>query len=179
MKSLYFILLVSISVLFFSCSAKKVNENQLVERKGIAYEINSEKPFTGVSAGEDFVHSIKYEINYTEGKINGKFTLWYINGQLKEESSYLNGELNGKKVTWYENGQKEKEINYVNGKKEGKAFTWYKNGQQETEMELSNNIPNGKFIVWYENGQKQAEGEYVKGNEQNIKQWYPNGIRYR
>ena len=43
-------------------------------------------------------------------------TLWYENGQVKEEVNYKDGKLDGKSTSWFENGQIEGEVNYKDGK---------------------------------------------------------------
>jgi len=56
-----------------------------------------------------------YEINYKDGREDGKWTWWYEDGQIKEERNYKDGHFDGKWVEWDENGQKEDERNFQNG----------------------------------------------------------------
>ncbi len=63
-------------------------ETEGQERNGLVYLPNQEEPFTGKNL-------CKYE-----------------NGQNKVEGNYKDGKLDGKWTFWYENGQKQSEVNY-------------------------------------------------------------------
>ncbi len=93
---------------------------------------------------------IESEINYKDGKKDGKFTAWHENGQIEAEGNYKDGKEHGKFTWWYENGQIEVEGNYKDGKEHGK-FTW-----------------------WYENGQKRTEGNYKDGKYECKNVWCGN-----
>jgi hypothetical protein len=80
--------------------------DQLVERQGLYYEINSETPFMGLLRDV------------------------YPNGQKKREGNFVRGVLDGGMTAWYENGQKKYEGNFVNGKADGLVTIWYDNGQK-------------------------------------------------
>ncbi len=98
-------------------------------KDGIAYEINTGKPFTGELLEKHKNGKKESEINYKDGKLHGLFTGWYENGQKRFEIKYKNGKKQGVKTWWYKNGKKEFEINYENDKKHGPAINWNKNGQ--------------------------------------------------
>ena len=97
-----------ISLLLIVGCAKPINENSLVDRNGVKYQQDSQNPYLG-------------EV----------FDL-YNNGNNKLEGSYKN-KKNGKWTVWYENGQKWSEITYKNGKEDGKWTYWYANGQMASE----------------------------------------------
>ncbi len=80
--------------------------DQLVERQGLYYEINSETPFMGLLRDV------------------------YPNGQKKREGNFVRGVLDGAMTAWYENGQKKYEGNFVNGKEEGLRIHWDKDGNE-------------------------------------------------
>jgi antitoxin component YwqK of YwqJK toxin-antitoxin module len=61
---------------------REVEAENLLERGGLKYEVNSEQPFTGTA------------ISY------------YENGQKYREGELRNGNLHGEVTEWYENGQK-------------------------------------------------------------------------
>ena len=61
---------------------------------------------------------------------------------------YKDGKLNGKFTYWYENGQKMFEVNFIDGKYDGKVTQWYENGQIEREwnlMRMANLLAGGVF----------------------------------
>ncbi len=75
-------------VLMISCS-KEVPSDQLLERNGLLYEINSQEPFTGFSVEFWSNGNLKEKRKIKEGKFghlySGKDFLWekfYENGQL-------------------------------------------------------------------------------------------------
>ena len=68
-------------IIIFSCS-KPINEKSLVERNGVMYLLNSDKPFSG------------------------KFFSIYENRQKKKKGSFKEGVLNGNYTEWFSNGQK-------------------------------------------------------------------------
>jgi len=105
MKILFTLLLILIS---FSFSQEPINyETTLIERDGLFYTKDTNKPYSGPV-----------------------FTL-YEDGQKKEEGSLKDGKMISKtKWKWYRNGQKKSEIHYKDGKKDGKWTYWYRNGQK-------------------------------------------------
>jgi len=77
---------------------------------------------------------------------------YYDNGQIKYEGNYKDDKVDGKWTWWYENGQKELESNYKDGKRDGKWTWWYENGQKECEGEYEDGHEVGNWIWWDENG---------------------------
>ena len=110
-------LLVSYSFLNKDGSVKEpVNGETLIDRSGLMYEVNGQKPYTG-DVFELFENgNRKYSGRLKGGKINGLWTSWYENGQKEEEITYKEGELDGKWTSWDRNGQKKVEETYKNGR---------------------------------------------------------------
>jgi antitoxin component YwqK of YwqJK toxin-antitoxin module/peroxiredoxin len=50
--------------------------------------------------------------------VNGKYIIWYENGQKKLESTFYNNEPSGKAVGWYDNGVVKEKIDFTNNTKE-------------------------------------------------------------
>ena len=106
-------------VLLVSCSPPpEVPSNQLVERQGIKYEINSTTPFTGSSVSYHENGQLKKVENYKNGKREGVET-YFENGQLEFRGNYKNGEPDGLGEGFYDNGQLWNRENYNNGKLDG------------------------------------------------------------
>tara|TARA_B100001029_G_scaffold177224_1_gene181499 strand:- start:344 stop:1444 length:1101 start_codon:yes stop_codon:yes gene_type:complete len=120
------------SIFFISCCSyeKEVSKDRLVERNGVAYEVNSEMPFIGVAVS------------------------YYENGQLQEKTAFKDGVRHGTYEQYYENGQLEYKINYVEGK-EGPYESYYQNGQLNTRV-----TPGRDEVTYYENGQLQSSYVY-------------------
>ena len=79
---------------------------------------------------------------FIEGETNGISKKYYINGTLKEEISWDKGVIEGIYIEYYENG----EINFkgkcVNGEREGRWEMFYKNGK----LKDVSNWESGKLI---------------------------------
>ncbi len=101
------VLLVSLPLLLGGCGGEKsVNMEELVERQGIWYLVNSEKPFTGKSVS------------------------LHANGQKYLERNYKDGKQEGLDVCWWYNGQRQIEVNYKDGNKvEGSEKYWTSKGE--------------------------------------------------
>ena len=69
----------------------KENEVNLVERKGIWYEVNSEVPFSGVAESYHFNGQLEIKGSYKDGKKDGLWETYYANGKLLETSNFEDG----------------------------------------------------------------------------------------
>jgi antitoxin component YwqK of YwqJK toxin-antitoxin module len=111
-------------------TSREVERNNLIEREGLTYEINTEKPFTGIAVA------------------------YWPNRKKKEAHEFLNGKQHGKSTFWYENGKKSQEDEYRNGIRHGRLTMWYENGQKQAEGEYREGIQQGEATVWDEEGMK-------------------------
>jgi len=91
MKSMFYLLIITLSLVLVGCD-NNIDESELVVRKDIHYQINSDKPFTG------------------------SVTSYHENGQKKNMGTYKKGLKDGLKETYFDNGQLELKQNYENGK---------------------------------------------------------------
>ena len=117
MKRLY-ILFILISVSF--CQELINYETKLIERDGIFYSKDTNKPYSGrvFSLYDD--GKIKSEGTLKDGKMMSRTEWkWYKNGQKRQVEPYKDGKFNGFFKWWYENGQKNFEETYKDGKKDG------------------------------------------------------------
>ena len=60
---------------------------------------------------------MKLKGEYKDGKKEGKWTEWWINGQKKSEGNYKDGKLDGILTEWNNYGEKIFEATYKNGEK--------------------------------------------------------------
>ncbi len=102
----------------------------------------------------------KMEISYKDGKIDGRRTHWYKNGQKMAEGSYKDGKPDGKGTFWYENGQIKEEGNFKDDELDGKETWWYKNGKKEREVNYKDGELDGKSTWWHEDGWKHKKVIY-------------------
>ena len=96
------LLIITALMLIVGCS-KPINEDSLIDRNGVKYQQDSQKPYSGkvfrlYDTGEN-----KNEGSYKNGKQDGLFTSWYENGQKSEEITYKDGEMI-EWTLWDENG---------------------------------------------------------------------------
>jgi len=100
------ILPIFILLLTVSCSQKEANYvdyKQIVFRADIAYEINSDTPFTGIRADYWDNGQAKKRETYREGIKDGPFESLTSNGEFTSRTIWQNGEVVADEI-YYENG---------------------------------------------------------------------------
>ena len=114
----------------------------LIQTKSITFfengEIASEENYNAeyelfgryISSYENGQRSYEY---FLIDDMNGTFTGWHENGQLREVGTLKDNMIDGKYTKWYESGQIQTEGIYIDGKPEGKYKDWNENGQIESE----------------------------------------------
>jgi antitoxin component YwqK of YwqJK toxin-antitoxin module len=88
-----------------ACAPSEVPYDNLLERNGIKYEINSQTPFAGVATVYYESGQLEFKETYKGGKRNGLYESYYENGQLDHKTTYKDGKLNGLWEGYTENGQ--------------------------------------------------------------------------
>ena len=111
-------------LLIVGCSKEPINKNSLVDRNGVKYQQDSQKPYSGEIFDLYDNGNKKIEGSYKDGKEDGLWTEWYENGQKEEEVTFKDGELDGLITKWYENGQKEEEATFKDGELDGLITIW-------------------------------------------------------
>ena len=175
-----------------------VNGETLIDRNGLFYEVNGQKPYTGDVFELYKDGSRKSSGTLKGGKNNGLTTGWYENGQKEGEVTFKDGILDGLTTGWYENGQKMFEGTFKDGKQDGLHTIWFENGKKREETNYKDGKKHGlsttSWIVpeydwdpvvkeetnykdgkkhglttgWYENGQKSFEKTYKDGKEDGL-----------
>ncbi len=111
------------------------------------------------------------ETSYTKSSThfvkNGKLLGWYKNGQLEKELNYIDGKLDGKGYYWYENGQLKREVNYSKDKVQSKAIEWFETGQVKSEGGYSNSQLDGILLTYWGNGRLKRKDLFNNGKFQN------------
>jgi len=94
------------------------------------------------------------------------FEDFFSNGQKKTEG-YTNsdGKLTGKYSLWYDNGVKQSEFNYNSGLRTGEQRSWYKSGILATTDNYYNDTLNGTSTFYIETGEFGSEDKYVMGKK--------------
>ena len=112
--------------------SKEISNEQLVERQGLKYEINSTIPFTGSVTHSRFFGWTSKRINYKDGKLDGVWEDYYDDipeEVLQQRSNWRNGVRHGATETYTLNiftnaGVLTERKNYKNGKLNGLYETY-------------------------------------------------------
>jgi antitoxin component YwqK of YwqJK toxin-antitoxin module len=147
------LLFITSLLLIVGCSKEPINyETTLVNREGVFYTNDTNKPYSG-----------------------SVFSL-YGDGKKKDEGTLKDGKMIRKtEWRWYVNGQREFEVTYKDEKEDGLGTEWYEKGQKKSELTYKNGVFDGLGTVWYENGQKQFEGIHKDGKPISSKEWNEDG----
>ena len=180
-----------ISLLLFiglAWGQSKMDINNLIDRGGLMYATNDDKPYTG--SVFDFSENGQKKLNgrYRNGLKNGKWTWWNMDGGTDSTGSLRKGLLHGQWKFYHDNGQLKAMGFYRNGDgtnrddydltahgRHGKWTFWHENGLQATEITYKDGERVGIWISWNEQGEKVWEGtleEYnaaVKAAEEALK----------
>jgi len=170
-KILFITSLVLITSVSFSQS--KVNINNLVQYGDKMFEENDDKSYTGIVFDLDKSTGNKVmEGRYKDGLEDGKWILWYKDGQKNIEKTYKNGKEEGQFTRWYKNGNLEVEGLRINDTWDGEFTEWYENGdvKEETIFENGRIVEQlTHFIDYYSNGQIKEKG--ILKNKKKVGVW--------
>jgi len=134
-----FLLSITLSLALTSCGRYTSKYGYRWGEDGLIYYAHNDKLYTGtVLDTADVI--IKFQV--VNGRKNGYFTSYYLDGQIEKSGFVINDENVG--VWKY----------------------YYSGGQLESEGSFDDNIPEGKWISYYPNGSKKCEGDYKKGKQQ-------------
>ena len=146
------ILMITALMLVIGCSSEPIDVDKLVERGGLHYDVNSDKPYSG------------------------EVVWYYENGQKEGEGTFKDGKLDGLWTYWYEDGQKRGEGTFKNGKWDGKWTRWSSDGEESSELFWKDGKEwDGKWTFLHEDGQKRLEGTYKDGERISAKCWDEDG----
>lgn len=163
-KSILSLLCLLATTSFFTgCGETSPNEIQF--RKGMAYQPNQDKPFTGRVVSRYMDGQKSEEANFKDGLQHGLFTVWLPNGQMCHRETFKNGKSDGEWTEWYPNGQRWESGNYKEGKKEGRWTTWDEVGQKSSEGIYLNDNKHGRWIHWC-NGEIEVDSFYNNGKKE-------------
>ena len=119
---------------------------------------------------------LKETSSYSNGKANGKTTVWNDNGLLYQKTTYVDDKIEGEQTTYFYNGRLRSVENYKDGKKEGQAKYYNVDGYLRTVTLYANDLQEGEEKVYYANGKTESVVKYVKNlAEGAYKEYYDNG----
>ena len=117
-------------LILVSCSpTPEIPSDQLVERNGIKYQVNSQTPFKGVEVNYRENGQLEFRKNYKNGIQDGLYEEYYENGQLKQKGNFKDGTYDGLQEWFDENGKLRDKGNFKDDKEDGlwESFNEYGN----------------------------------------------------
>ena len=139
MKPILYSVILILTVILVGCE-KTIDESELVVRKDIHYQINSDKPFTGSVFSYHDNGQVKTSRIYKKGLKEGLFEEFYDNGQLLSSVNYFMGEKEGVENIYFENGNIHFIKNYKNNLLTGVKETYFENGQVNLKEKFESGI---------------------------------------
>lgn len=170
------LILITITSFVTSCSQKEISMKQLVDRNGVMFQVNKDKPFSGRATKKLENGQIIIDGNFVNGLRDGKWFEYFRNGQVNEKSIFSKGKRNGIAEQYYDNGILKRKAIYINGKMDGLEATFYMNGNPWMKIYRKNKKYNGSYEKILENGKHLVKTNYVD-NQRHGKylENFPNG----
>jgi len=134
------LMLLLLSSLFSSLSWGEAMDD-LVERDGIYYKKFSDVPFTGPVEIRNF-RGVLHKGYVKNGKSDGPWVAYWLNGQLSSQGNYKKGEKDGPWISYWENGHLWDKGEYKNGKRDGRWVFYHPDGSLNKKS--SGVLKNGK-----------------------------------
>ena len=133
------------------------------EKTELIYANDEKEPFTGIAKDYYEDKSLKAELTYTNGILEGEAKQYYQSGKLKSTAIFSNGQLNGQCIGYYESGNIEYEENYLDDELNGSVKDYYEDGQLKAELNYKNGKLDGLEKEYHQNGQLYIEENYKDG----------------
>lgn len=169
-----YLLLLSFLLPILASGQAKMNE--LITKRGLAYEMAGRTPFTGKAYSYFPNGDTQTVLTYKDGIPDGEVISWYAK-DLKQVEGFLDkGEKTGVWKLYFESGKIKKQTTYSHNVEDGEETFWFENGNIEKKGTYSEGKLNGKYVWYYDNGQKKQEGFFTAGNEDSTwSEWFENG----
>ena len=150
--------------------------NELITKRGLAYEMAGRTPFTGQAYSYFPNGDTQTVVTYKDGIPDGAIISWYAKGLKQVEGFLENGQRAGTWKLYFESGKIKKQTSYSHNVEDGEETLWFENGNIEKKGTYAEGKLNGKYTWYYENGQKQQEGYFIAGREDSTwSEWYETG----
>ena len=126
------------------------------KERGLMLLKSNETPLSGVLTRNPDWNTVKIESHYKDGKNEGSFEEYHLNGNLKFKGYYKNGQRIG---LWKE---------------------YYNNGKLKMKGEIIDNEMNNLWEYYYENGKLKMKGNFIDGQKDGLWTKYDkyHGIMY-
>jgi antitoxin component YwqK of YwqJK toxin-antitoxin module len=179
--------LLLLSFLLPILASAQVKMNELITKRGLAYQMAERVPFTGQAYTYFANGDTQTVVTYKDGVPEGEFISWYAkdrkqaegvldkgqktgvwklyfeSGKIKRQANYSNNIEDGEETFWFENGQKQREGFYSGGSQDSTWSEWYETGKQKMVGHLTNHERNGDWTYWDEQGNITVKKNYQHG----------------
>jgi antitoxin component YwqK of YwqJK toxin-antitoxin module len=154
----------------------QVKMNELITKRGLAYDMGERVPFTGKAYAYFANGDTQTVVTYKDGLLDGEVVSWYAKDQKQVEGIFDKGQKTGVWKLYFESGKIKRQTTYSNNVEDGEETFWFENGNMEKKGMYSEGKLNGKYAWYYENGQKKQEGFFSAGSEDSTwSEWYETG----
>ena len=189
--------------LFEKYANSAVNDASIVEREGVAYQVNTTKPFSGRFIGyeDDYGFCVLYAGSYKKGLLHGPYEEYdgcgiaysiktnykkglehglyteFNEGYLNLEGYMKNGKMDGKWAA-YDYGRVSKDSFYDDDELiRYVEYYYHENGKMQFKQSYNSSEEfDGISEAWHENGQLEARAEFDNGElVEIIEQYDRNG----
>ncbi len=168
--------LLLLTLLFPILASGQVKMNDLITKRGLAYEMAGRVPFSGQAYTPFANGDTQTVVTYKDGVLDGEVVSWHAKGHKQVEGVFEKGQKTGVWKLYFESGKIKRQTTYSNNLEDGEETFWFENGNIEKKETYSQGKLNGKYAWYYENGQKRQEGFFSAGSEDSTwSEWYETG----
>lgn len=159
----FFLSLLCCVALLTSCTRTK---NEYFEdgslQSSIQYRFGKE---TGVSKYYfiNAPHPLKIMMEMKDGKRNGDFVKYFINGKVETRCTYKDDLEEGLEENFSIYGYKVSDIHFLHGKKHGPIVYYHANGEIKEQGSFAEDMFDGHWTYYDERGVMVGEGDFDKG----------------
>ena len=110
------------------------------------------------------------------GRLNGKLSIYFKNGNIKSVAGYKDGVLSGIKYEYYKNGRLMSSKSSIQGENNELLGDYFINGQKEWEKKIKKETPYDTVINYYSTGKISSIRLIKNGNP--VRGEYENDLNY-
>ncbi len=140
-------------MVFASCSSNQVIIAEEDIKEDLFYLENDIDPYSGIcKIVYSETNTVKEELTYRKGILEGKAVSRYPNGNIKRKGTYHKGNIHGTWIFWDENGNKVFEVNYNEDKLNGLFVSYFPDGRIKEKGNYKKNKKTGNWVCYNDKG---------------------------
>ena len=164
--------------LYFVNNQKKGYQNQYTKGADLYYRYYTEEGKELKTQRFFLEPEASQEVELLEG--TGLFEMTHpTTNEPRVRSNMVEGINEGKYALYYDNGQLEYEATYLDDKLHGEARRYYNDGTLEYSRHYLYGMQHGTYIIYHPNGAVKAQRMYEYGEQTSYKLYYRNGALER